>query len=85
MVGADGGVVLAESASVDSVDLVVPVAANRGSGRRVPCYGWIESDEEDGDADDFIVLTPCRGIGGVPTTWRKKRRSRWDVKAVDAS
>lgn len=76
----EGGVVLAESASVD---LVVPMSANRGSGRRVPCYGWIESDEDDADADDFIGFTPCRAIGGVPTAWRKKRRSGWDVKAGD--
>ncbi|XP_009629310.1 uncharacterized protein [Nicotiana tomentosiformis] len=27
--------------------------------RRVPCYGWIESDDED-DADDFIQLPPMR-------------------------
>ncbi|KAG8380856.1 hypothetical protein BUALT_Bualt06G0060000 [Buddleja alternifolia] len=57
--------------------------------RRLPCYGWIESDEE--DPDDFIFLRPS--IVGLKdllkspndgTKTEKKRKSRWDMGPHDA-
>ncbi|XP_042026753.1 uncharacterized protein LOC121773897 [Salvia splendens] len=51
--------------------------------RRLPCYGWIGSDED--DDNEFINLTPAASkateeratLDGI--AWTKKRRSRWDV------
>ncbi|OIS97141.1 PREDICTED: uncharacterized protein LOC109234450 isoform X2 [Nicotiana attenuata] len=53
--------------------------------KRVPCYGWIGSDDEE-DADDFIQLPPMKpttplqsqnSSGG--TNKQMKRKSRWDI------
>ncbi|KAL0303835.1 UNVERIFIED_CONTAM: hypothetical protein Sradi_6251600 [Sesamum radiatum] len=61
--------------------------------RRRPCYGWIESDEE--DIDDFISLRPlseevrakATHLPQAPSTCpsdatksERKRRSRWDER-----
>ncbi|KAI3458575.1 hypothetical protein Pfo_015238 [Paulownia fortunei] len=63
--------------------------------RRMPCYGWIESDEE--DVDDFIFLRPASAVVGAKATLprelskspsygtksERKRRSRWDERPDD--
>ncbi|XP_016474802.1 uncharacterized protein LOC107796531 isoform X1 [Nicotiana tabacum] len=57
--------------------------------KRVPCYGWIGSDDEE-DADDFIQLPPMKpttplqsqnSSGG--TNKQMKRKSRWDIRPND--
>lgn len=49
------------------------------SRRRQPCYGWIDSDEEDDD-DVFIELKPA-------VEWEDskpaKRKSKWDLRPED--
>ncbi|KAL3653489.1 hypothetical protein CASFOL_003170 [Castilleja foliolosa] len=65
--------------------------------RRVHCYGWIDSDDEN-DADDFLVLKRLPGAFGpkadVPRedskvlsdenkTRERRQRSRWDMKPDD--
>ncbi|XP_057780266.1 probable inactive histone-lysine N-methyltransferase SUVR1 [Salvia miltiorrhiza] len=70
----------ASSPPRDSTHLLLLPANTR---TRFPCYGWIESDED--DADEFINLAPAPAAIAtlnVPP-WRKKRRSRWDVKPGD--
>ncbi|KAL9163854.1 hypothetical protein ABFS82_06G068500 [Erythranthe guttata] len=57
-------------------------ANNVPTRRRLPCYGWIESDEED-DVDDFIVLKAAvpREVSKSPIDVNKstgRRESRWD-------
>ncbi|KAL6533128.1 hypothetical protein OROMI_027240 [Orobanche minor] len=61
--------------------------------RRQPCYGWIESDDE--DIDDFVFLEPANGAVGAilpqevskvqsdGTKTRARRRSRWDLRPDD--
>ncbi|KAH6762755.1 hypothetical protein C2S52_020188 [Perilla frutescens var. hirtella] len=78
------------AAATDSSDPLLPPANRR---TRLPCYGWIDSDEDVADADadddyDFINLEPSSAaIGGRATLdvskWTKKRRSRWDVQPGD--
>lgn len=63
--------------------------------RRGPCYGWLESDEED-DPNDIISFpmqvesTPTvlhlaivENFSRVETNSKAKRKSRWDVKPDD--
>ncbi|PIN24903.1 hypothetical protein CDL12_02368 [Handroanthus impetiginosus] len=52
---------------------------------RLPCYGWIESDEE--DADDFILSKPASAVVGDKATLpqelsksERQRKSRWDQR-----
>ncbi|KAL0401223.1 UNVERIFIED_CONTAM: hypothetical protein Slati_4152200 [Sesamum latifolium] len=70
-----------------------PPPTNSRPTRRRPCYGWIESDEE--DPDDFISLRPLSAevratathLPQAPSTCpsdatksERKRRSRWDER-----
>ncbi|XP_011076715.1 uncharacterized protein LOC105160897 isoform X2 [Sesamum indicum] len=70
-----------------------PPPTNSLPTRRHPCYGWIESDEE--DFDDFISLRPASAevrakathLPQAPsmcpsdaTKSERKRRSRWDER-----
>ncbi|KAH6802308.1 hypothetical protein C2S51_033754 [Perilla frutescens var. frutescens] len=71
------------AAAADSSDPLLPPANRR---TRLPCYGWIDSDEDDDYG--FINLEPSSAaIGGRATLdvskWTKKRRSRWDVQPGD--
>ncbi|KAK6156143.1 hypothetical protein DH2020_010391 [Rehmannia glutinosa] len=69
---------------------------SRSPQRRLPCYGWIESDEDE-EADDFVFLKPASAVArakaALPpeiskspsdgTKSRRKRRSRWDQRPDD--
>lgn len=68
-----------------------PVAAiTAPSRRRRPCYGWIESDEEE---IDLIELTPAEEVRASTADsleleyWlmgrKNNRRSRWDMRPGD--
>lgn len=74
----------------------VPSSPQTNCQRRIlPCYGWIESDED--DHDDFVFLKPASAVLGAKATpprellkclsdvtkWKRKRRSRWDLRPDD--
>ncbi|KAK4385349.1 hypothetical protein Sango_2658900 [Sesamum angolense] len=80
-------------ASPSLINITSPPPTNSLPTRRRPCYGWIESDEE--DIDDFIYLRPApvevrakathlpRAPSTCPsdaTKSERKRRSRWDER-----
>ncbi|KAK4433261.1 hypothetical protein Salat_1088400 [Sesamum alatum] len=81
------------SASPSLSDIPSPPPTNSLPARRRPCYGWIESDEE--DHDEFISLKPAsadvrakathlpQALSTCPsdaTKSHRKRRSRWDER-----
>ncbi|KAL0317091.1 UNVERIFIED_CONTAM: hypothetical protein Sangu_2123400 [Sesamum angustifolium] len=80
-------------ASPSLINIISPPPTNSLPTRRRPCYGWIESDEE--DIDDFIYLRPApvevrakaTHLPQAPSTCpsdatksERKRRSRWDER-----
>ncbi|KAK6135827.1 hypothetical protein DH2020_030435 [Rehmannia glutinosa] len=83
------------SPSLDCIPSPQPYKS-RSPQRRLPCYGWIESDEDE-EADDFVFLKPASGVARAKaplpreisnspsdgTKSRRKRRSRWDQKPDD--
>ncbi|KAL0321868.1 UNVERIFIED_CONTAM: hypothetical protein Scaly_2483200 [Sesamum calycinum] len=80
------------SASPSLINITSPPPTNNLPTRRRPCYGWIESDEE--DIDDFMYLRPAIEVRAkathlpqAPSTCpsdatksERKRRSRWDER-----
>ncbi|KAL2483353.1 putative inactive histone-lysine N-methyltransferase SUVR1 [Forsythia ovata] len=79
--------------SIPSSPLMIPSPTTIPRRRR-PCYGWLESDEED-DPNDIIylqvqlestpkVLRPDISVNfGIGTNSNAKRKSRWDEKPDD--